>query len=314
MVATHNYMSRPYGGRYITTGYENYPLHKGNAGEAVWQKFLSQHKNIEMLLCGHSETSGYWYTYDTGVHGNRVIQINCDLQNTDQSYKTLGAVLIGRFKKTGGQVTFNLYSTNSDLFIDSNCNDRTHILEGIVENGNVADVNGVKYDNLSDALNNANGETVTILSDITTSEQIVITDDIVLDLNDCELNLTYTDGDAIDVKGSLTITGNGTLKLNGFTADGEIVIESGSFNIDVSKYLAIGAGIKAINGIYTAAASEIIADADEDGNVSATDISYFRNKVLGDIVDAKYFDVNGDGSYNAIDIVRSKKISVEFIK
>ena len=311
MVATHNYMSRPYGGRYITTGYENYPLHKGNAGEAVWQKFLSQHKNIEMLLCGHSETSGYWYTYDTGVHGNRVIQINCDLQNTDQSYKTLGAVLIGRFKKTGGQVTFNLYSTNSDLFIDSNCNDRTHILEGIVENNNVADVNGVKYDNLSDALNNANGETVTILSDITTSEQIVITDDIVLDLNDCELNLTYTDGAAIDVKGNLTITGNGTLKLNNFTGDGEIVIESSSFNIDVSEYLAEGSGLKAIDGVYTAAASAVIADADEDGNVSATDISYFRNKVLGDIVDTKYFDVNGDGVYNALDIVRTKKISVD---
>ena len=66
--------------------------------------------------------------------------------------------------------------------------------------------------------------------------------------------------------------------------------------------------------MYTAAASAVIADADEDGNVSATDISYFRNKVLGDVVDTKYFDVNGDGRYDAIDIVRTKKISVEVVK
>ena len=36
-------------------------------------------------------------------------------------------------------------------------------------------------------------------------------------------------------------------------------------SIDVSEYLADGSGIKSIDGVYTAAASAVIADADEDG-------------------------------------------------
>ncbi len=314
MVATHNYMSRPYGGRYTVTGYESYPLHKGNAGEAVWQKFLSQHKNIEMLLCGHSETSGYWYNYDTGVHGNKVIQINCDLQNTDQSYKTVGAVLIGRFKKTGGQVSFNLYSTCSNLFIDSNSNDRVHILEGIVEK-RVATVNGVRYADLSEALENANGSTVQLIDNITLDSQIVLENDTAIDLNNYTLNLDCQDDYSLDVKGNLAISGKGNVNLNnyGFTADGKITISGGTYNKNIGGYLADGYGLKGLANSYSVALSTIVADADDDGNVTATDISYFRNKILGDVTDEKYFDVNGDGNYNAIDVVRTKKISVEFI-
>lgn len=314
IVATHNYMSRAYCGRFTTTGYENYPLHMGNAGEAVWQKFLSQHKNIDMLLCGHAESSGYWYNTDTGINGNEVIQINCDLQNTDQSYKTLSAVLMGRFKNDGSEVSFNLYSAHNNMFIDSNSNDRVHNLNATVEK-RVATVNGVRYADLSEALANANGNTVQLIDNITLDSQIVLENDTAIDLNNYTLNLDCQNDYSLNAKGNLAISGKGNVNLNnyGFTADGKITISGGTYNKNIGGYLADGYGLKGLATSYSVALSTIVADADNDGNVTATDISYFRNKILGDVTDEKYFDVNGDGSYNAIDVVRTKKISVEFV-
>ncbi len=311
IVATHNYMSRPYCGRFTTTGYENYPLHMGNAGEAVWQKFLSQHKNIDMLLCGHAESSGYWYNTDTGINGNEVIQINCDLQNTDQSYKTVSAVLMGRFKNDGSEVSFNLYSVHRNLFIDSNSNDRVHSLNGTVEK-RVATVNGVRYADLSEAIENANGNTVQLIDNITLNDQIVLESDTAIDLNNYTLNLTCEDDYAINAKGNLTIKGKGKVNLNdyGFTSSGKVMISGGTYNKNVGGYLADGYGLKGLNDSYSVALSNIVADTDEDGNVSAADCVYLRNKIMGDIVDGKYFDTNGDGAFNAIDIVRTKRISV----
>ena len=107
IVATHKYMARPSTTLFTEASYNN-----GNYGVTIWQKFLSLHKNIDMIVCGHAETSAYYHSYNEGVNGNQVLQIGCDLQNTDQSYKTVGAVLIGRFKNDGTSVSFNLYSVS----------------------------------------------------------------------------------------------------------------------------------------------------------------------------------------------------------
>ena len=239
IVATHNYMHRPYGERYTSTGYN----HGGNAGEAVWQKFLSQHKNIDALFCGHSETSGYYGTYDTGVNGNKVLQLNCDLQNTDQSYKTAAAVLIGRFKNDGSQVTFNLYSTHRNLFIDSDCNDRTYDLYATTEDKVLAEIDGVKYTDLSEALNNANGETINLKANVTVNEQIAVTGKANLNLNGFDLNLANTDNYAIKVENELTISGEGNVNVTGYGistqygSNGIVIINGGVFNAESCDYI-----------------------------------------------------------------------------
>jgi len=382
ILATHNYMHRPYGQRYTSTGYN----HGGNAGEAVWQKLISQHKNIDALFCGHSETSGYYGTYDTGVNGNKVLQVNCDLQNTDQSYKTVSAVLIGRFKNDGSQVTFNLYSAHHNLFIDSDCNDRTYDLYATTDDKVLAEAGGVKYTDLGEALNNSNGETVNLKANVTVNEQIVVTGKADLNLNGFTLNLANTDNYAITVENEFSISGegnvnvtgygistqydgNGIVRINGgvFNAEacdyilscfgGEIIINdgdfngeycvannfsehygiegkitvnggdfnaeypllggenevsvtSGTFNADVSEYLDENIGIKFLDGIYTAASDNIIADVDSNEKVDASDIVYFRNKIMNKIVDDNYYDINGDGKFDLKDIVRTKKLAV----
>ena len=51
---------------------------KGNNGEQMWQKFVSKHKNMFMVLCGHF--SGEAVLTSTGDHGNQVHQILSDYQ------------------------------------------------------------------------------------------------------------------------------------------------------------------------------------------------------------------------------------------
>ncbi len=118
ILATHKYMNYAYCRRHTTVSYNH-----GNPGETVWQELVSQHKNIDMILCGHNETTGIYAAYDTGVNGNKVLQVNCDMQNTDQSYKTIGATVIGRFNADGSKVSFNLYSAHHNIFIDNHSND-----------------------------------------------------------------------------------------------------------------------------------------------------------------------------------------------
>jgi len=51
---------------------------KGNNGEQMWQKFVSKHENMFMVLCGHF--SGEAVLTSTGDHGNPVHQILSDYQ------------------------------------------------------------------------------------------------------------------------------------------------------------------------------------------------------------------------------------------
>jgi len=74
IVLTHAYM-RANGKRIDKLGYKI----KGNAGEEMWQKLVSKHKNVFMVLCGHS--SGEAVLTSKGDHGNQVHQVLSDYQN-----------------------------------------------------------------------------------------------------------------------------------------------------------------------------------------------------------------------------------------
>lgn len=73
IVLTHAYMGAN-GKRFEKLGYKI----KGNAGEAIWQKLVSKHKNIFMVLCGHA--SGEALLTSKGDHGNQVHQVLSDYQ------------------------------------------------------------------------------------------------------------------------------------------------------------------------------------------------------------------------------------------
>ena len=74
IVLTHAYMGSN-GKRFLRLGYKI----TGNAGEAIWQKLVSKHKNIFIVLCGHS--SGEAVLTSKGDHGNQVHQVLSDYQS-----------------------------------------------------------------------------------------------------------------------------------------------------------------------------------------------------------------------------------------
>ena len=74
IVLTHAYL-RANGRRIDKLGYKI----RGNNGEEIWEKLVSKHKNIFMVLCGHS--AGEAVLTSKGDHGNQVHQVLSDYQH-----------------------------------------------------------------------------------------------------------------------------------------------------------------------------------------------------------------------------------------
>jgi len=73
IVVTHAYLMKN-GTRYKKIGYDI----TGNSGEDIWRKLTSQHENIFMVLCGHTEPNARLTS--RGVKGNAVHQLLSDFQ------------------------------------------------------------------------------------------------------------------------------------------------------------------------------------------------------------------------------------------
>jgi len=116
IVATHLYMK--YEGEYISSnGYISY----GNGGKEIWDKFVSLHENIIMVLCGHIHNADIIMRTDKGINGNIVQQFMMDVQDMDYYRKGAGMIALLTFTNNGQNVAVNWYSTKEDaLFREKN--------------------------------------------------------------------------------------------------------------------------------------------------------------------------------------------------
>lgn len=123
-----------------------------------------------------------------------------------------------------------------------------------VDDNIVAKVGNTKYTKLQTAIAAAkNGGTVVLLQDVNTAIAVNTDYNVTLDLNGKTLTFSST---VITNKGTLTITGNGTVNGKVSTTSGITNIESGNFTGTIAKS---GTGKYAISGgIFT----NVIADAD----------------------------------------------------
>ena len=71
IVVTHSYLTRKKG---QLSGVDHYGV-KGNSGKSIWEKFVSQHKNIFLILSGHALEN---LLTSQGKHGNTVHQVQAD--------------------------------------------------------------------------------------------------------------------------------------------------------------------------------------------------------------------------------------------
>ncbi|MCL2643560.1 MAG: InlB B-repeat-containing protein [Candidatus Bathyarchaeota archaeon] len=116
IVVTHSYLSSD--GTYETSsGYDP----NGNGGQAIWDKLVSQHANIIMVLCGHIHYDDLVMRVDAGVYGNAVPQLLVDAQDMDYWQGGVGMVALLTFSNNGRDVAVNWYSVKEDkLFRDWN--------------------------------------------------------------------------------------------------------------------------------------------------------------------------------------------------
>jgi hypothetical protein len=116
IVVTHVYLSSD--GRYdVSSAYD--PV--GNSGEEIWDKLVSQHVNIIMVLCGHIHYDDLVMRIDTGVYGNVVPQLLLDAQDMDYYHEGVGMIALLTFSNNGRDVDVNWYSVKEGkLFRDWN--------------------------------------------------------------------------------------------------------------------------------------------------------------------------------------------------
>ena len=96
------------------------------------------------------------------------------------------------------------------LLVITACLTSMVMMPAVLAAGDVASVDGVNYSNLQEAINNANGKTVTLLTNVTESVTISNGTTITLDLG--SYTLTNNAGNhTITNNGNLTITGSGTV-------------------------------------------------------------------------------------------------------
>jgi len=113
IVLTHSYLR---GNERIA--HDDYEV-SGNAGQAIWEKFVSQHENIFMVLCGHTNVGRLT---SRGRHGNEVHQVLSDYQgrhNGGEGYLRLMTFVPGQDRidvTTFSPVRGDYMTTEQDAF------------------------------------------------------------------------------------------------------------------------------------------------------------------------------------------------------
>ncbi len=115
---------------YFGTGTQYYDIGDGtsltrygaeNNGQVLWDKVVSQHENVIMVLNGHTPTDNIIVNQKTGRNGNTVTEILIDPQTTDANFEGLGLVAMFYFKNNGNDLDIRYYSTEKNAyFLPSN--------------------------------------------------------------------------------------------------------------------------------------------------------------------------------------------------
>lgn len=82
-----------------------------NDGDDMWEKLVSKHENIDMIVAGHMSADDIIYTKAVGDAGNEVYQILMDPQKTDNRLGGAGIVGLMYFTENGNHARVEYYST-----------------------------------------------------------------------------------------------------------------------------------------------------------------------------------------------------------
>lgn len=114
IITTHAYLYRD--GTTLDSGDVCPPATNGgyNNGDHMWDKLISQHENIFLVISGHDPSAQVVVTQTEGIHGNIVTQMLVDPQGVDTSTPT-GMVTMLYFK-ADGSIEVETYSTIQESY------------------------------------------------------------------------------------------------------------------------------------------------------------------------------------------------------
>lgn len=97
-------------------------IDEGNSGRQLWDKFVSQHTNIIMVICGHTSNNGTGnirYTVATGKNGNEVKQFMINSQDIDAEFEGgIGMVAMMNFSNNGQTVELTYYCPSEGKYLN----------------------------------------------------------------------------------------------------------------------------------------------------------------------------------------------------
>jgi hypothetical protein len=99
---------------------ECYPASEMNAafndGDEIWDKLVSKHENIQLVLGGHDPWDHIVCSQDKGENGNTVTQLLIDGQYMDKYYQPTAMVALLYFSADGEEMTVRYYSTAKECY------------------------------------------------------------------------------------------------------------------------------------------------------------------------------------------------------
>ena len=87
-----------------------------NNGQQIWEKFVSLHPNIFLVMSGHTPLEDVFVLQTEGVHGNVVNQMLIDPQWMDPQKDGVGMVCMLYFSEDGTQMGVEWISTDTDKY------------------------------------------------------------------------------------------------------------------------------------------------------------------------------------------------------
>ena len=87
-----------------------------NDGQKIWEKFVSKHPNIFLVMSGHTPLEDVFVLQSEGIHGNIVTQMLIDPQWMDPQKDGVGMVCMLYFSEDGSQMEVEWISTETGKY------------------------------------------------------------------------------------------------------------------------------------------------------------------------------------------------------
>lgn len=105
------------------------PTLKYNDGDAIWDKLISKHGNIFLVMSGHVSCNNLVTTQRKGIHGNTVTEMLIDPQEIDKRLGATGMVAMLYFSEDGNFIDVEYYSTVKEGFYKETNQYRVNIVD-----------------------------------------------------------------------------------------------------------------------------------------------------------------------------------------